>query len=110
MTTGARKWLASGAIGNEKRMKPYAPSLSMIAASTTEPPVGASTCASGSHVWTGHIGTLTANAAKNAKNSSGSCCHVAMWKLPPALYQRKMIATSVSSEPANEYRKNLIDA
>ncbi len=35
----------------------------------TEPAVGASTCASGSHVWTGHIGTLTANEAKKARNS-----------------------------------------
>ncbi len=42
----------------------------MIAASTTEPPVGASTCASGSQVWTGHIGTFTAKARKNAPNSS----------------------------------------
>ena len=39
----------------------------MIAARITEPPVGASTCASGSHVCTGTIGTLTANAAKNAR-------------------------------------------
>ena len=29
--------------------------------------VGASTCASGSHVCTGNIGTFTANAARNAK-------------------------------------------
>ena len=64
----------------------------MIAASTTEPPVGASTCASGSQVCTGHIGTLTENAAKNAKNSQacccrskGSLCQVAMSKLPPDL-------------------------
>ncbi len=42
----------------------------MIAASTTEPPVGASTCASGSQVCTGHIGTFTANARKNARNTS----------------------------------------
>ncbi|MNN80326.1 hypothetical protein D3C81_1970520 [compost metagenome] len=42
----------------------------MIAASTTEPPVGASTWASGSQVWTGHIGTLTAKAMKNARNSA----------------------------------------
>jgi hypothetical protein len=41
----------------------------MMAASTIEPPVGASTCASGSQVCTGHIGTLTAKAARNARNS-----------------------------------------
>ena len=38
----------------------------MIAASITEPPVGASTWASGNQVCTGNIGTLTAKAVKNA--------------------------------------------
>ena len=32
----------------------------------TEPSVGASTCASGSHVWKGHIGIFTANDEKKA--------------------------------------------
>ncbi len=61
----------------------------MIAASTIEPPVGASTCASGSQVCTGHIGTLTANAMKNARNSricgvlpSGVACQSKIAKLP----------------------------
>ncbi len=62
--------LASGVIGSDRRRKPYPPILSMMAASTTEPPVGASTCASGSQVCTGHIGILTANAARKARNSS----------------------------------------
>ena len=64
----------------------------MIAASTTEPPVGASTWASGSQVWTGHIGTLTAKAKKKAKKIStcacivsGSRCQARMSKLPPDL-------------------------
>ena len=39
----------------------------------TEPAVGASTWASGSQVWTGHIGTLTANEAKKASHSQN--CH-----------------------------------
>ena len=62
----------------------------MIAASTTEPPVGASTWASGNQVCTGHIGTLTAKAANMAKNSrvcavfdNGSLCQVMTSKLPP---------------------------
>ena len=42
----------------------------MTAASTTEPPVGASTWASGSQVCTGHIGTLTANDVMNAMKIS----------------------------------------
>ena len=39
-------------------------------ASSTEPAVGASVCASGSHVCSGHAGSLTANAAKNPSMSS----------------------------------------
>ncbi len=35
----------------------------------TEPAVGAWTCASGSQVWTGHIGIFTAKLAKKARNS-----------------------------------------
>jgi hypothetical protein len=38
-----------------------------MAASTIEPPVGASTCASGNQVCTGHIGTLTAKATRKAR-------------------------------------------
>ncbi|MDT4843086.1 hypothetical protein FQZ97_770050 [compost metagenome] len=86
----------------------------MIAASTAEPPVGASTCTSGSQVWTGHIGTFTAKAAKKAKNRkvcavapSGSLCQLRMSKLPPDLLYRKISATSISSEPSSVYRKNL---
>ena len=45
------------------------PSFSITAASTTEPAVGAWVWASGSHVWSGKIGTLTANAIANPKNS-----------------------------------------
>src|SRR3954468_6971390 len=81
---------ASGAIGIENRRKPYAPSLSMIAASTAEPPVGASTCTSGNQVCTGHIGTFTANAAKKAKkmricagSGSGTWYQSSSEKLPP---------------------------
>ncbi|MNG39242.1 hypothetical protein D3C84_1272430 [compost metagenome] len=67
----------------------------MIAASTAEPPVGASTCTSGSQVWTGHIGTLTAKAENSAKKISVcawpvslSWCQVRMSKLPLlALYR-----------------------
>lgn len=94
MTTDESAWLASGVIGSEKRRKPYAPSFSMMAASTTEPPVGASTCASGNHVCTGHIGTFTANARKKAMKSStcgviasGAFCHVARSNVPVCTYR-----------------------
>ena len=39
----------------------------MMAARMTEPPVGASTWASGSQVCTGHMGTLTAKASRKAR-------------------------------------------
>ena len=62
----------------------------MIAASTAEPPVGASTWTSGSQVWTGNIGTLTAKAMKKAMKMkicsrivSEMRCHIWMSKLPP---------------------------
>ena len=48
---------------------PYGPVFSRMAASTIEPFVGASVWASGSHVWSGHTGTLTANPMKKARNS-----------------------------------------
>ncbi len=59
----------SGKSGTANRTKPNVPILSMIAARITEPAVGASTCASGSHVWNGNIGTFTANATANAPKS-----------------------------------------
>ena len=40
-----------------------------MAAKITDPAVGASTCASGNQVCTGHIGNLTANELKNANQS-----------------------------------------
>ncbi|MNL67860.1 hypothetical protein D3C87_1924990 [compost metagenome] len=62
----------------------------MIAASTMEPPVGASTWTSGNHVWTGHIGTFTANAASSATKiricsvwPSLTWCQVRMSNEPP---------------------------
>src|SRR5215472_7303192 len=58
---------ASGRIGREKRRNPYVPIFSRTAARITEPAVGASVCASGSHVWNGNIGTLIAKPKKNAR-------------------------------------------
>src|SRR6266851_5682176 len=59
----------SGSSGSEKRRKPYVPIFSKTLARITEPAVGASTCASGSQVWNGNIGTLTANPTKNAQKT-----------------------------------------
>jgi hypothetical protein len=62
----------SEAIGNnpsENLINPYPAILSNIAASNTDPTVGASTCASGNQVCTGHIGVLTAKELKNANHN-----------------------------------------
>src|SRR6266496_1573011 len=66
----------------------------------TEPAVGASTCASGSQVCTGHIGIFTANEAKNAShaqvcNERGTavCISVGM-SVVPAFQYSAMIASS----------------
>ena len=79
-----------------------------MAASTADPPVGASTWASGSQVCTGHIGTLTENARKKAANSmscagiaSGSLCQSRISKLPPDLLNRYKKATNISKEPSS---------
>ena len=66
-THGTACTVASGKRGSEKRMKPYVPIFRRTPARITEPAVGASTCASGSHVWNGNIGTLIAKPRKNAR-------------------------------------------
>src|SRR3954462_12849285 len=60
---------ARGSSGSENRRKPYVPIFSRTLASTTDPAVGASVWASGSHVWNGNIGTFTANPRKNAQKT-----------------------------------------
>ena len=58
--TGAHSLAPCGSIGSAIRTKPYVPSFRRIAARMTEPWVGAWVWASGSQVWNGNIGTLTA--------------------------------------------------
>src|SRR3546814_6593716 len=65
---------ASGNIGIMKRRKPYDPIFSSTPARIIDPAVGAWTCASGSQVWTGHIGILTAMLAKKASHSQVCIC------------------------------------
>ena len=50
------------------------PIFSSTPARITEPAVGASTCASGSHVWNGNSGTLIANASANARKNQNCSC------------------------------------
>ena len=67
--SGRLQCAASGNRYSPKRSKPYVPSFSITPARITEPAVGAWVCASGSQVCSGKIGTFTANAMANAKNS-----------------------------------------
>ena len=60
------------ALGNNvmlNRINPYVPIFSITPASSTDPAVGASVCASGSHVCSGKSGTLIANAIAKPKNN-----------------------------------------
>src|SRR5437762_5128180 len=66
---GTNECDAWGRIGRLKRRNPYVPIFRRTAARMTEPAVGASVCASGSHVWNGNIGTLIANPRKNARKT-----------------------------------------
>ena len=69
---GANKRLICGNSGRLNRTSPYVPIFNRTPARRTDPAVGASTCASGSHVWNGKRGTLMANARKNARKSHNS--------------------------------------
>ena len=57
----------SGKIGKLIRINPYVPIFNRTPARMTLIAVGASTCASGSHVWKGKMGTLIAKPINNAK-------------------------------------------
>ena len=78
-----------------------------------EPAVGASTWASGSQVWTGHMGTLTANEANSASHSQrwvsmgkSNAMSEGMLVVPAAMYMA-MMASRNSTEPNRVKRKNL---
>src|ERR1700733_14404713 len=84
-----------------------------MAARTTDPAVGASTCASGSQVWTGHIGNLTENEGKNQSHrqdciwAGKGILSSTVMSVVPAVQYMAMIASSISTEPVNVKRKNL---
>src|ERR1700733_15282744 len=104
---GAKPTHASGSIGTEKRRNPYAPIFSRTPARVTDPAVGASTCASGNQLCIGHIGTLTANEAKNAGHSQVCAggltlvCSSVVMSVEPAVTHMKISASSISTEPVS---------
>src|SRR5215471_19068043 len=103
--SGANSTEADGNIGSEKRRKPYPPIFKRMAARITEPAVGASTWASGSQVWTGHIGNFTAKEARKAKKAQVCSDGGKPWRsrtgmsVVPASQYIAMMASSISTEP-----------
>ncbi len=69
---GEKKAEASGNKPSEYRKKPKPPNFSKIPAKITLPAVGASQWASGSQIWNGTTGILTANERKKANQHSFS--------------------------------------
>ncbi len=69
MSVGVKRRVASGNSGKPSLMNPYVPILSSTPARITEPGVGASTCASGSQVCSGTMGTLIAKDSEKAASS-----------------------------------------
>ena len=73
----------------------------------TEPAVGASTWASGSQVWNGHIGSLTAKEAKSASQSQVCTAGAKWWvssvgiSVVPASRYMNRIASRNSTEPTS---------
>jgi hypothetical protein len=63
---GVKKADAFGNNPSEYRIKPKPPNFNKIPAKITEPAVGASQCASGSHIWNGTSGIFTAKDKKKA--------------------------------------------
>src|SRR3990172_12604976 len=58
---------ASGSIWTLNRRRPYPPSFRRIPARITDPPVGASTWASGSQVCSGHVGSFVPNRSEERR-------------------------------------------
>ena len=104
-TSGAKYCDASGNMGSENRRKPYPPIFNRMPARITEPAVGASTWASGSHVCTGHMGIFTAKEAKKATQShfcmpAGKFVFSStVMSVVPVTPYIAMMASSISSEP-----------
>ena len=98
-----------GSIGMAMRTKPYVPSFSRIAARITEPCVGAWVWASGSQVWNGNIGTLTAKPMNmpakiqtwtSLSMSGPASMRWAKLKLSASVWKNSARkATSISAEP-----------
>ena len=100
------------------------PIFSMTPARMIEPAVGASVWASGSHVCSGNIGTLMANATAKARNTQRAVTIDSAWLSasltrsnvsgsPVAWLERNTSArmpTSITAEPSIVYTKNFTAA
>jgi energy-coupling factor transporter ATP-binding protein EcfA2 len=68
-----------------KRKRPYVPIFRSTAASSTEPPVGACTCASGNQVCSGKSGTFTRNAIAKPRKTKSPAVKPQSTGSPPSL-------------------------
>src|SRR5919112_3661210 len=117
IAAGANQRDASGNSGRQYRKMPNVPTLSSTPTSSAAAPAGAAPPASGSQVWKGKNGALTANAMKNPRNSQRavlvlmsartSACQSNVW---PPTTQRPITAASMNRPPTSEYRKNFTAA
>ena len=93
------------------------PIFSSTPASVTEPTVGDSVCASGSHVCSGQSGLFTANASPSSTNAVSSTprdrfdpADSATMSPVPAFTTISTTPTRSRTEPASVYSTNFIDA
>lgn len=112
-TLGVKYTLALGNLLLSTRIIPYVPNFNKIPALITDPPVGASTWASGNQICTGTIGTFTANEAKHAnhnlRSTPTSLSRVRTPKLTLSLVPKRTclytLAPSNLTDPTKVYLK-----
>ena len=90
----AASTITSGNMYPDTRIIPYPPIFSSTPASMTLTAVGASVCASGSHVWNGHTGNFTAKAT----NSSEKITAAGAISSPPAIALGSAVMSKVPVE------------
>lgn len=96
------------------RKMPNVPILRSTPASSSEPVVGASTCASGSHPWNGYSGILTIRGSDSAPYNSSVAEGLSVQVIPDIVHHersprdasRSTSAASMKSEATKVYTKN----
>ena len=96
---------------NKTRNIPYKPNFNKTPANIIDPPVGASTWASGNQLCTGYIGTFTAKATKNKNHktnwySLGNIIYCKIWIFNSPIYKyNHKIPKIINNDPTNVKKK-----